>query len=391
MTLRMYRMTCLAIVGVALLATNLNAQKKPKNPPPNPAGVLYFMRAGQVWQMNGDGSGKAAALDPTFTDPLNSAVERPAIGRPSSLLYDGCRWWLYPQDKDGIEQTYDYDLWAFCSDSDGHIVDHVQLTKLPPGLSVNPDFKYIQWSNDGNDTFCSVLLGDPTEIYPRWYLWRLRTEPILFGSLDYPLFGSPDYPLNDSSDRVFDENDHHQEAWPPSKYSWHPSGNQIAYWVHPPETLSTSPNKLALFIRNLNPSENEREYEQVPLNLNQVQDITNLSWSPDGQRIMFFAWAHDATGANLNAWWTVRPDGTELTMLDASGSPSTVNASKKWSLDSAWVTYEAYIGAKIYLIKPDKTAGPYDLTSDLKVSGRTPEQRRMLDWVSKTDVVVEQP
>lgn len=369
---RICTIKCMAIVGVAVLAATLDAAKPPKTPPPpNPAGVLYFKRADQVWQMNGDGSEKKAALPPTFTDPKNSSIERPAIGRPSSCLYNGLRWWLYPQDMDGDELTYDSELWAFCSNTSREIVGHVQLTDLTPvGLSVPRDFSRIQWSNDGEDSFCSVLVGDPTETYPRWYLWKFDTEPALFGSPIYPMMTLLD------GEQVINEDDHAAEGHPSSKYSWHPTGNQIAYWDLPAKMLR---------IRTLLPDVPD---DYVPLNLHDVQDMTNLSWSPDGQWIIFFAWTKDSKGAYLNAWWTVRPDGSSLTMLNSSGSPSTLGASKKWSLDSEWVTYEADAGSKIFIIKPDRTAGPYDLMSDLKVTGKSPEQRRLLDWVSKEDAIL---
>jgi len=384
MARRISGVTCLAVVCVALLATDVEAQKKPpKNPPPNPAGVLYFRRADQVWQMKGDGSEKAPALPPAFTDPTSPDIELPAIGRPSSRLYNGCRWWLYPKAMPDPEATpedhYHYELWAFCSNPTGQIVDHVQLTQLPEGFSVPWGLNEIQWSNDGEDSFCSVRVGytwpdwpvtDPPEPKPdpRWYLWRFPTNPLLFGSAIYPM-------TLDAGELVIDENDHAPTGYPPSKFAWHPSGNQIAYWDLPAKKLC---------IKTLYPAVVKND---VPLNLpNVLVDMTNLSWSPDKQWIIFFAWTKNSKNEYLNAWWTVHPDGSSLTMLASTGSPSTLGASKKWSLNSEWVSYEADAGAKIFIIKPDKSAGPYDLTSDLKVTGRTPEQRRMLDWVGTTNV-----
>ncbi len=362
---------CMAIAGVAFLATTLASAKPPKTPPPPPnlGGVLYFLNGGQVWQMNGNGSGKAPALPLTY------------LGRPSSRLYNGSRWWLYPKDMDGIGETLDFELFAFRFVPDGSEYgryEEVQLTDLTQfGYSLKWNSDEIQWSNDGTDAFCSVLVGATTsvQLYPRWCVCRFPTFPELFDDPAHPKMRFADGEVGlDDSDRTDDVLD--KPWWYPGEYSWSPSGTQIAY------SHAIEGSNYKLRIKTLAP---HLGYYDVPLSSQRVEKLSNVSWSPDGQRICFYGWIRGSGGSLRSGDWTVRPNGQELTQLYEGYSG--YNGGKKWSLDSAWVTYEDTNNTGIFLVKPDKSQGPYNLTSDLPTSKRNPEKRELIDWVGTEDVV----
>ncbi|MHB0961040.1 MAG: TolB-like translocation protein [Pirellulaceae bacterium] len=370
---RICGVTCLAMVGVAILATTLAAAKPPTTspPPPNLGGVLYFLRDGQVWQMNGDGSGKAPALPLTY------------LGRPSSRLYNGCRWWLYPKDMDGIGQTMDFELFAFRFVPDGSPYgryEEVQLTDLPYGFSVKWNSDEIQWSNDGVDSFCSVLVyaANPEEQdpHPPAYLYRFPIAPEFFDPAVPPMDLTDGEIVLDDSDITADVLD--PLWWSMSEYSWSPSGTQIAY-SHPIEQ-----SNYKLRIKTLDPDLGDHD---IPLSSQRVEKLSNVSWSPDGEQICFYGWIRGSDGSLRSGDWTVRPDGSQLTQLYEGYSG--YNGGKKWSLlsDPSWVTYEDTNNTGIFLVKPDKSAGPYNLTSDLPTSKKNPEKRELVDWVGTEDVI----
>jgi len=133
----------LALLGAGWCAA-IYAGKPAPPPPPPPPGKIVFASQG-FWQMNGDGSGKTAV---PFTSPSDASAAVPSLGS-----YAGHRWWLCIREL-APNQT---DLYAT---KDGS--DWIQLTAssiTPNGDGTETHVRFFAdpcWSNDGDDTFCSV-------------------------------------------------------------------------------------------------------------------------------------------------------------------------------------------------------------------------------------------
>ncbi|MSS70900.1 MAG: hypothetical protein EXS64_05365 [Candidatus Latescibacteria bacterium] len=123
--------------------------------------------------------------------------------------------------------------------------------------------------------------------------------------------------------------------------SWSPDGKRIAY---------VEKNSLNVM------KEDGTEIKQV-VNYPSGPTILSFRWAPDGSRIVF------RVGPPSGTVYTVRPDGTGLTTIDAPWVPTSASFNNPgevvWSPDSRTLAYEAkYTGdtvPQVYLIGADGT------------------------------------
>lgn len=145
------------LLGLVGLTAFLHTATAGKTPPPNFGGSICYSYAGQIWAMNGDGSGKHPVTPPS------------SWGIPSAIDHFGDdgythTWWLCSQVvpgggtyPDGRAQR---ELYVFRTHYVNGVwqIQWVQLTDLlNAGIAPRDS---VSWSNDGLDTFVSFAGHD---------------------------------------------------------------------------------------------------------------------------------------------------------------------------------------------------------------------------------------
>lgn len=298
----------LTLVSLVALITSTAPAGKPTKPGgggggggSTPTSEIYFefdtvgTAADGVYVMFGDGSGKTQVL-PDFDPSL--------IPVPSSGVYAGSRWWLYIGQ---VAATGKDELFALRNDG-----TTVQLTQSADGILY--PFSLVQWSNDGADTFVSIVAFDKRDpSTPAYHLFRL---PII-GDIDFMVqAGALPVGPADFESVVFPFGD----GATPWEWSWSNLPNTLAY-------ISHDSSGSTLWVRDLPTTPGGTPADTALVSL---PAMSSPAWSPDGSRLAFHT-------ANTSAWgglWTVNPDGSNLVQL-LTNSGVTFYGTGVWSPDSA--------------------------------------------------------
>jgi dipeptidyl aminopeptidase/acylaminoacyl peptidase len=134
-------------------------------------------------------------------------------------------------------------------------------------------------------------------------------------------------------------------------FAWSPDGTQIAYLAGHP-TTGNAPTSLALYLVDANGNDVRQLASCGDCSTSSV--LTGFSWSPDGSRIVLTR----ATGQAQRLWLVSVKTGALHRLTDCASGTTCADESPKWSPSGQAIVFRRSVKghvAAIYTVRPDGT------------------------------------